>query len=184
MKARLGVALHWRSGARRRRKQACSSRLRANGLAFACSSHSGTVTFSWGLQRAWGWWILLLGRMDGIGDKRYTSRGRRRKRVHGSLGGGSVDLCGFVCFFNWDLSSFRGGVLQPTILIILRFSAQSDDVISGMYSRSFGLNINPCRWRFWCSFVRCPNPVGYTALVVYVLSRWREQEWPIKAARS
>ena len=175
----IGVA-----GARRRRKQACSSRLRANGLAFACSSHSGTVTFSWGLQRAWGWWILLLGKVDGIGNKRYTSRGRRRKRVHGSLGGGSVDLCGFVCFSNWGLSSFSWRRASTYNFDYIAIFGTERRCYFWNVSRSFGLNINPCRWRFWCSSVRCPNPVEYTALVVYILFRWREQEWPIKAARS
>lgn len=40
-----------------------------------------------------------------ISNKRYASRGRR-KRVHGSLGGGSVD-CVDLCFFYWDLFPWR-----------------------------------------------------------------------------
>lgn len=178
VKARLGVALHWRSGVRRRSQaqaqaQACSSRLRANGLAFACSSHGGTFLCS---RRAWGSGGFFC---EGgwISNKRYASRGRR-KRVHGSLGGGSVDA--------WICVSLLGPVSVAACFIYRQLtrlrSAQSDDNVFLELLRSFGA-IYILVAGFGCSIVRYPNPVEYTALCIRSLSVARAGV-AIKAARS
>jgi len=121
------------------------------------------------------WWIFWEG--GWISNKRYASRGRR-KRVHGSLGGGSVDA--------WICVSLLGPVSVAACFIYRQLtrlrSAQSDDNVFLELLRSFGA-IYILVAGFGCSIVRYPNPVEYTALCIRSLSVARAGV-AIKAARS
>ena len=118
------------------------------------------------------WWIFWEG--GWISNKRYASRGRR-KRVHGSLGGGSVDA--------WICVSLLGPVSVAACFIYRQLtrlrSAQSDDNVflecycdrSVQYiSLSLDLDVPSC-----VTLIR-----SSTLHFVYVLFRWREQESPSK----